>query len=307
MKSLIAVLAILLTSTVDAASFPCAKASSRIEKAICSDAALGKLDDEIAAAFTADKASVDGTWRPALQRSQREWLALRPDAPARLADEMRKRLKVLQGIHVSLGGLQFLRLSDESRPMFMLGNAPGAKTYNRWVEKVWVEGVGETTELPRGTPMCPTGNHDDCNGDTTTRIYETVVPSPTLVSVSEKIITYEQMAAHPMVDLRYSNWWVSRAGPVTVSDVFVGASWKAVIAKAARDSVKQSFPDLKVEADQIDAVTRVDDWSFTKASLVFMIDGEQFNLGRGESFVEVPWKDFGAALRPEFAAELVVR
>lgn len=163
MKSLIAVLAILLTSTVHAASFPCAKASSRIEKAICSDAALGKLDDEIAAAFTADKASVDDAWRSALQRSQREWLALRPDAPAQLADEMRKRLKVLQGIHVSLGGLQFLRLSDESRPMFMLGNAPGAKAYNRWVEKVWGQGVGETTELPHGTPMCPTGNHDDCN------------------------------------------------------------------------------------------------------------------------------------------------
>jgi len=307
MKLLIAVLAILLTNTAHSASFPCAKASSHIEKTICTHPPLGKLDEEIAAAFSADKVSLDDIWRPALQRSQREWLALRPPTPAALADNMRKRLKVLQGIHVTLGGLQFLRLSDASRPMFLLGNASGAKAYNQWVEKVWVEGVGETTELPDGTPSCPTGDQDNCNGDTTARIYETVVPSPSIVSVSEKIISYEQMAAHPMVDLHYSNWWVTRAGPVTVTDIFSGESWKPVIAKAARALVKEAFPDIKVESDQINAVTRIDDWSLTKASLVFMIDGEQFNMGRGEWFVEVPWKDFGAALRPEFAAALVVR
>lgn len=307
MKLLIAVLAILLTNTAHAASFPCAKATSHIEKAICTHPTLGKLDEEIAAAFSADKFSLDDIWRPALQRSQREWLALRPPTPAALADNMRKRLKVLQGIHVTLGGLQFLRLSDASRPMFLLGNASGVKAYNQWVEKVWVEGVGETTELPDGTPLCPTGDQDNCNGDTTARIYETVVPAPSIVSVSEKIISYEQMAAHPMVDLQYRNWWVTRAGPVTVTDIFAGASWKPVIAKAARALVKEAFPDIKVESDQINAVTRIDDWSLTKASLVFMIDGEQFNMGRGEWFVEVPWKDFGAALRPEFAAALVVR
>lgn len=306
MKPLIALAALFLANAVHAASFPCAKASSRIEKAICRDATLGKLDEEIAAAFTADKAALAVAWRPALQRSQREWLALRPEPPE-LADNLRKRLKILRDIHVSLGGLQFLRVWDESRPMFLMGDAPGAKAYDAWVETVWIDAVGETTELPQGTAMCPTGNHDDCNGETTARIYETRVPSPALLSVSEKIISYEQMAAHPMVDLHYGNWWVARAGHVTVDDVFVGTSWRAVIARSARAFVDRELPGLKVEADQIEDLTHVDDWSLTRAALVYAVDRQQFNLGRGESLVEVPWKDFGAALRPEFAAALGLR
>jgi len=51
----------------------------------------------------------------------------------------------------------------------------------------------------------------------------------------------------------------------------------------------------------------VDDWTLKPTALVFNVDGYAFNLGRGMAEVEVPWKDFGASLRPEFAAALGLR
>ena len=42
---------LVLTLPVQAASFDCAKAGTKVEKLICGDAGLSKLDDELAAAY----------------------------------------------------------------------------------------------------------------------------------------------------------------------------------------------------------------------------------------------------------------
>ena len=303
MKALLAIAAALLAPALHAASFDCAKASTRVEKAICASPALGKLDEDVAAAYAAARAGLDDTWRARLLRSQREWLASRVPS-AQLADDLDRRLRILQGSRVSVGGVPFLRLSDDARPMYVLGNAPGAPAYNQWVDSIWLAAVGETTEIRQGTDACPSGRRDDCEADSTARAYATSVPSPGLLSVSEKVISYEQGAAHPEVDLKVHDWWLSRAGRVRLDDIFTGAGWKPVIAKAARAIVKKENDRLQVDADAIDSVATIDDWKLTATALVFTMDGYQFNLGRGLWEVEVPWKDFGASLRPEFAAAL---
>lgn len=57
---------------VHAASFDCAKARSAVEKTVCADAALSRLDEDLAAAFKKALAVSDA--RPALRDWQRGWL-----------------------------------------------------------------------------------------------------------------------------------------------------------------------------------------------------------------------------------------
>jgi uncharacterized protein YecT (DUF1311 family) len=56
-------------------SFDCAKAGSVIEKAVCADVQLARLDRQMAEAYAAALRSADTGGRQRLRRAQREWLA----------------------------------------------------------------------------------------------------------------------------------------------------------------------------------------------------------------------------------------
>jgi uncharacterized protein YecT (DUF1311 family) len=63
-----------------AASFDCAKAATSTEKAICKDAAVSRLDDQVAVAFkTAQGLWPAGNWSTFIRNEQREWLKERND------------------------------------------------------------------------------------------------------------------------------------------------------------------------------------------------------------------------------------
>lgn len=63
---------VLAASVASAASFDCAKAQSRVEKAVCTDPELSKLDSDLAAAYRDTLAVAN---RPATVRAeQREWV-----------------------------------------------------------------------------------------------------------------------------------------------------------------------------------------------------------------------------------------
>jgi len=61
-----------------AASFDCAKASSQVEKTICSDPELSKLDEELGATYEAALRNAPQTVAQ-LRREQRRWLKIRDD------------------------------------------------------------------------------------------------------------------------------------------------------------------------------------------------------------------------------------
>jgi uncharacterized protein len=56
-----------------AASFDCAKAASLVEKMVCSDSELSKLDDDLSTAYQA--VSGDSAAADQVRRDQRQWLA----------------------------------------------------------------------------------------------------------------------------------------------------------------------------------------------------------------------------------------
>jgi uncharacterized protein len=80
-----------------AASFDCAKAGTRIEKLICADAELSRLDTELGRLYAAARRSAAEP--AAVKRAQRDWLKQRDRCPDSIcvADAYRARIAALGG------------------------------------------------------------------------------------------------------------------------------------------------------------------------------------------------------------------
>ncbi len=300
-----AVVATVISATSHAASFDCAKASTRIEKSICADPSLGKLDVDIASAYAAAGADLDAPMRERLLRSQREWLAHRLAGKA-LADDMKSRLALLRATRTTIGGVAFLKLADASRPMFVLGTAPGAAAYNGWADGVWADARGDTSydAAALARDRCVAQGPDDCAFESQTRAYETSVPMAGIVSVREWV-SLDAGGAHPANEAHQHNWWLSHSGRVLAADLFAGTGYRSVIARALQQGVEQqcgvTLEEASGNADDVDA------WSLSAKGLTLVEDGYSVSCGRGEIDIDIPWRDFGAALRPEVAAALHLR
>lgn len=68
----LAISGLLMLTVAHAASFDCAKAATKVEKMICSDAELSKLDEELNAAYKA--ALQDKMQAASIKQTQRQWL-----------------------------------------------------------------------------------------------------------------------------------------------------------------------------------------------------------------------------------------
>jgi uncharacterized protein YecT (DUF1311 family) len=68
------------------ASFDCAKAATPVERAVCADAALARLDREVAQAYAARLEAADPAGKPAIRAAQRAWLGRRDAACKDQAD-----------------------------------------------------------------------------------------------------------------------------------------------------------------------------------------------------------------------------
>ncbi|MEI6746797.1 MAG: hypothetical protein WCL34_12615 [Methylococcaceae bacterium] len=100
--SLLILSAALVSTTAFAASFDCDKATTFIEKAICNNEKIGKLDDELAVNFKTVKNSIGGDAAKELIASQKQWLSVRNKCTDDqcLIDSYSKRIDVIAG-HLS--------------------------------------------------------------------------------------------------------------------------------------------------------------------------------------------------------------
>jgi uncharacterized protein len=108
LRSLLVAL-LIASPVVHATSFDCKKASTYVEKEICSDATLGKLDDALTENYNAMRATDLGDGGASLKNEQRAWLAERNKCNTNkcLVDLYRKRVDdvcdqpVVTGVHAS--------------------------------------------------------------------------------------------------------------------------------------------------------------------------------------------------------------
>lgn len=296
-----------------AASFDCAKAVTPVEKVICADPTLARLDVEIATAYAAAGAGLDDAMRARLHRSQREWLAHREAARKELTRSMQARRSLLRSPRRTLGGIAFLELTaDSSRPMFMLAPMPGALAYNRWADTVWENDSGEYTiaEGDREQAKCEAdakpGERDGCVVEGDEHVFTTVVLPPGVVSVSEWL-AQDQHAAHPIEERHHTNWWLLRSGRIGPGDMFKGNSYKDAIVRAVRGGVQKRCGDTLPSQAAIDSMLDPDAWGLSPDGMELAGDGDIFDCGRGAVDIQVPWGTLRPALRPEFSTAIGLR
>lgn len=95
------------SSSAFAVSFDCSKASTFVEKEICSDSLLGRLDDALSENYKGMLESDFGNSKNSLKTEQRKWLADRNECTNNkcLVDSYRKRIDetcdyaVVSGVH----------------------------------------------------------------------------------------------------------------------------------------------------------------------------------------------------------------
>ena len=82
-------------------SFDCAKAKTRVEKLICSDAELAKLDREMSSEYrtlVSDK-TLDGELKEILKNNQKKWLDSREKAPCLENEDVSEQQKCIKNVY----------------------------------------------------------------------------------------------------------------------------------------------------------------------------------------------------------------
>lgn len=113
LRALPAFAVVAASASVAAASFPCEKAQSRVEKAICADTELSSLDEYLGRYYAAARAAL-GAGAACLTDDQRRWLRTRDTCtePACLRKAYLERLSVLDGLQPGVTALRNVALPD---------------------------------------------------------------------------------------------------------------------------------------------------------------------------------------------------
>ncbi|MFZ6645575.1 lysozyme inhibitor LprI family protein [Undibacterium sp. TJN25] len=294
---------LLLPLSASAASFDCKKSSTPVEKTICANPSLDKLDQEIADTYGKLLASVDDPLRRRVKEVQRNWLKDRKDA-RQLDATMRARLEALRGAVVSEHGLSFLRLQGTERPMYLLSKLPGTAAYNQWVDKTWQDASGETTPAEAQVLIKKCKSDDDCDIDSISRSYAINFASPELISVHESVSDYMYRAAHPSNQDTHYNWWLSKAGSIKPAEIFSGQAYKKVVEKYARQYVATLMETKPDGVQNTGSATEPDNWAITKKALHITGQGYDYMIGRGFVEFDIPWTAFSGMLNPAFSSAL---
>lgn len=300
-------------TSAQAASFDCSRASSDVEKRICADVELGRLDDDIAQAYTRQLASLDARYQSKFREVQRSWLATRSPRDE-LALQMQDRLKELNNAVVTVNSLTFLSMNGFHRPPYLLTSLPGSAAYNHWVDQIWIAAKQDDADLKQimkcerfyaeqaNGPRIPENRRECEDLSTMSRVYSVDFASPDLLGVEEMLSQFEWHAAHPANSSSHVNWWLSKPGRIKVNEIFPSRTH----AKTIRDAVLQyrGDQDQPHEADVAAEALKPGNWELRPDHLQITGQGYDYNQGRGPARIDIPWSEFGDALAPHFLSLL---
>ncbi len=296
----------------NAATIQCKRASIEAEKLICSDQTLIRLDQDLNAAYSSALANVDEKYKERVRESQKDWIAWRNELiDARIAQGqerglgqlIQERISELRRANIKINNLTFLRLRGRYRPMYLLTELPGTETYNHWAERKWQEVTADKKNNTKSR-----SNKADCKGDCDSpgfvwRDFTLDFASLEMISVHETI-TVDSDGAHPWNEDVHHNWWISKSGSITPSEIFDGTSYLKAIDK----HVAELYEFVEVTAKQkkraiVDA-SKPSNWGIRTNALHITGDGYTYDTGRGLVEIDIPWSAFGLGLNPDFKARL---
>ena len=295
------------SSLAQAASFDCAKASSRSEKQICADPQLSKLDEDMARAFQAVRGRLSADASKLFVSGQRAWLRFQSsycfvDAsgkPAQAAESLACQIDLYKSRIVSLersgkpvwGIPAFAYFQGALRT-----GAPGAEpavSYQR--REVFLLDSPAPIAQALNSVLRPLAAVEGGDADSS---YESSV---VLVPLGADLLLIENRfegfgGAHPVSGTGLSYFSRPLQRLVSYADVFNSPKWKDLAHKLALQHFKKQGKD----ADEVSAI-EVDDrqpFSYAISASGFSVDGFLSHAERASDGVVLPWKEFARFLTP---------
>ncbi len=240
--------AVFLASTAPALAFDCAKSTTKVEKAICSDRVLGAADADMANAYAAARDASSPSEKKMLMLSQRRWIERRENycgfeegvtLAACITKETMARRLLLQGAPESGPGASsalipvFLQQRGDAKQYdldyalvrFANPQSAGEKLFNLQSEKILAEASrgSHDQELLEGQML----SHEES--------FAISFASPDLLSVADSFYAYEG-AAHGNGGVTNINIDMRSGTEIRASDVFAGEAIKS-LTLACRDQI----------------------------------------------------------------------
>lgn len=244
----VSLLAVFLVGAAPANAFDCAKSTTKVEKAICSDRALGAADADMANAYAAVRDASNPSEKKMLALSQRRWIERRENycgfeegviLAACITKETMARRLLLQGAPESGPGASSLLVPvflqqrgdakhydlDYALVRFANPQSAGEKVFNLQSEKI-------LAEAPRGAY-----DQELLEGQMLSREENFAISfaAPDLLSVADRFYAYEG-AAHGNGGVTNINIDMRSGTEIRSSDVFAGEAIKS-LALACRDQI----------------------------------------------------------------------
>lgn len=314
------------TQPLYAASFDCGKAKTKVEKALCGNAELSRLDEAVAQSYRRVLSAVPASFEGFVKGSQAEWLRVRDldaaesdnkDFVKNLQTALRHRQKELDEAIAQRNELRTLSLTrvqlspadtsdlgedsawakhkfvrDVRKPVYIINAAevPGAKAFNAMIAKDYAMGKASGAK----------------SSEETYKTLSVNFAGKTLFCLSESSSYYGLGAAHPMNGGREINWLLPQEREMRSTDMFSRGAFGDLIIHRVSAAFKKD--QLEPFADQNEVRKIILDpsaWRINAQSLTVAIPPDSiFPHAAGQVEVEIPWSAFRGMVKPEMAQVL---
>lgn len=327
-------LPVALTSNANAASFDCAKAKSAEEKAVCGDAKLSKLDDEIAENYRAAMAKLSSEGMKILRDGQRQWLKFVRAAcvPVRhdglafqtcLQRSYETRRDDLRGVFQTIGPFKFINAVRyefvpvwKDDPTEECGNASqyrgggyGKSSYPRIdspkisAAMKWNRLIADIVEHGSTFNENSLESMDSCE-DIDIQV-DVRGASTDMISALYSLYAYSHGGAHGVQDEHNVNVLLASGALLTATDLFDETkSWEDFLTERATQRVREDLSARKIGGASIknevmrSVVQTPERWSLTPQGLEVTFDKYDFDTNPDRpNPVLISWRELKPYLR----------
>ncbi len=313
LKFVLAFCALVISAATQAASFDCGKATSKMERLVCSDPQLSSLDEALAKEYKLARARLSPSASIKFVGSQRSWLRfyasycfVNHDAsPADLAQSKRclvdaysDRIKELKTTGKLIEGMKTFVVIESAL------NVSAAEQSIYAIQRNYLQLDSDTATAQAINHYLSFPNKIDPD---ITRGYESYIVRLTTLSQDWLLKTnqWETMTgAYPNSGTACGVYAISHARPLRITDIFSDPAWTSVAKKFAQ----AHFINLVKEHADFD-LALVNGYSQFElppsTDFPFCIDGKGFNVdgflphvARALDGVSLPWSIFADHLTP---------
>ena len=299
------------TCGAQAASFDCKKAQSKIEKAICDNPKISKLDEELAGNYQAAKSMLSADAQKILVTGQRSWVKF---LSASCFTDFQAKPASKEGAAQCLDTEYKDRVTDLKSTGSVIG---GFRTYHYFEGDFKAYPKEEKIAFNRINVVLIDDNSDNANAinaeikaaagkagiekDSTAAFKSDVSISLTNLSADMILVTRIESSsggAHPndYIGVKYFSKEHKRF--LKVGDVFSNSKWKAVAEQIAKKHFEKEKTMDAVSSLEI-AAKENDVFGFMLSEKGFEVDGFTSYAQRASDGVTMSWDTFSKFLTPK--------